>query len=232
MFCSLGFIFVYFLGFLSEGLICVFLKYYSDSAKYVNGEMNAVCVLLRFLKEVKMVKVIDAALLHSVIFDFIFSSILSLPLGLIFSYCYSNLKWSYTAWNIIEILFLGGYTITVNCNHKILGIYYLSLSLIFGFSGTIYSYFIRCELYSSGNRIINTENQNFYNSIFTLHGLLMIFFLVMPAIYGGFGNYFIPGLVPAPEVGFPRINLFSLFLSYYQLFWNLVEPQHGPSIHR
>ena len=62
---------------------------------------------------------------------------------------------------------------------------------------------LRLELYSSGHRIISSENQNFYNFIFTLHGLLMIFFLVMPGLYGGFGNYFIPIFIGSSEVGFP-----------------------------
>ena len=71
---------------------------------------------------------------------------------------------------------------------------------------------LRLELYSSGHRIIPPENQNFYNLSFTLHGLFMIFFLVMPGLYGGFGNYFVPIFLGAPEVGFPRVNSFS-FLS-------------------
>ena len=62
-----------------------------------------------------------------------------------------------------------------NCNHKSLGIYYLYSSLLFGISGTLCSMILRLELYSSGHRIISSENQNFYNFIFTLHGLLMIF---------------------------------------------------------
>ena len=66
--------------------------------------------------------------------------------------------------------------------------------------------------HSSGHRIIPPENQNFYNLCFTLHGLFMIFFLVMPGLYGGFGNYFVPIFLGAPEVGFPRVNSFS-FLS-------------------
>ena len=44
------------------------------------------------------------------------------------------------------------------------------------------------------------------------HGLLMIFFLVMPSLYGGFGNYFVPIFLGAPEVGFPRINSLSFLL--------------------
>ena len=71
---------------------------------------------------------------------------------------------------------------------------------------------LRLELYSSGNRILFPENQNFYNLSFTLHGFLMIFFLVMPGLYGGFGNYFVPILLGAPEVGFPRVNSFSFLL--------------------
>merc|ERR1712228_297626 len=73
--------------------------------------------------------------------------------------------------------------------HKGLGIYYLLSSFIFGISGTLVSVLIRIELYSSGNRIISPENQNFYNISISLHGFLMIFFLVMPGLFGGFGNY-------------------------------------------
>merc|ERR1711972_420362 len=54
-------------------------------------------------------------------------------------------------------------------------------AFIMGISGTLVSVLIRIELYSSGNRIISPENQNFYNVSITLHGLLMIFFLVCPA---------------------------------------------------
>merc|ERR1711862_1004671 len=70
-----------------------------------------------------------------------------------------------------------------NCNHKGLGIYYLLSAFIFGISGTLISVLIRIELYSSGNRIISPENQNFYNISITLHGFLMIFFLVMPGFW-------------------------------------------------
>merc|ERR1712223_2104108 len=61
------------------------------------------------------------------------------------------------------------------------------------------------------------ENQNFYNVSITLHGLLMIFFLVMPSLFGGFGNYFAPIFQGSPEVVYPRVNNLSiliLILSY------------------
>ena len=99
-----------------------------------------------------------------------------------------------------------------NCNHKGLGIYYLLSAFIFGISGTLISVLIRIELYSSGNRIISPENQNFYNISITFHGFLMIFFLVMPGFFGGFGNYFVPIFQGSPEVVYPRVNNFSILI--------------------
>merc|ERR1712226_1761160 len=117
-----------------------------------------------------------------------------------------------------------------NCNHKRLGIYYLLSAFIFGISGTLVSVLMRIELYSSGNRIISPENQNFYNVSITLHGLLTIFFLVMPGLFGGFGNYFAPVFQGSPEVVYPRINNFSiliLFLSYLLLILSLISEFGG-----
>merc|ERR1712238_210460 len=113
-----------------------------------------------------------------------------------------------------------------NCNHKGLGIYYLSSSFIFGISGTLISVLIRIELYSSGNRIISPENQNFYNISISLHGFLMIFFLVMPGLFGGFGNYFLVIFQGSPEVVYPRVNNFSILilsLSYLFLILSLIS---------
>merc|ERR1711904_547969 len=99
-----------------------------------------------------------------------------------------------------------------NQSNKRLGIYYLLSAFIFGISGTLISVLMRIELYSSGNRIISPENQNFYNVSITLHGLIMIFFLVMPALFGGFGNYFVPIFQGSPEVGYPRVNNLSILI--------------------
>merc|ERR1712238_39590 len=74
------------------------------------------------------------------------------------------------------------------------------------------------------------ENQNFYNVSITLHGLLMIFFLVMPGLFGGFGNYFVVIFVGSPEVVYPRVNNFSiliLFLSYLLLILSLISEFGG-----
>jgi cytochrome c oxidase subunit 1 len=115
-------------------------------------------------------------------------------------------------------------------NHKRLGIYYLLTGFILGISGTILSVLIRIELYSSGARIISVENQNFYNVIITLHGVIMIFYLVMPALFGGFGNYFVPIFQGSPEVVYPRINNLSLLflvLSFFSAVSSLVTEFGG-----
>merc|ERR1712054_56599 len=129
-----------------------------------------------------------------------------------------------------KILYLTFSSLVKNCNHKRLGIYYLLSAFIFGISGTLISVLMRIELYSSGNRIISPENQNFYNVSITLHGLLMIFFLVMPGLFGGFGNYFAPIFQGSPEVVYPRVNNFSvliLFLSYLLVILSLISEFGG-----
>merc|ERR1739838_867813 len=129
--------------------------------------------------------------------------------------------------NLQRIFFL---SLLKNCNHKRLGIYYLLSAFIFGVSGTLVSVLIRIELYSTGNRIISPENQNFYNVSITLHGLLMIFFLVMPGLFGGVGNYFVPIFQGSPEVVYPRINNLSiliLFLSYFLVMFSLISAFGG-----
>merc|ERR1711976_181563 len=88
---------------------------------------------------------------------------------------------------------------------------------------------MRIELYTSGNRIISPENQNFYNVSITMHGLLMIFFLVMPGLFVGFGNYFVPIFQGSPVV-YPRVNNLSilvLFLSYLLLILSSISEFGG-----
>jgi heme/copper-type cytochrome/quinol oxidase subunit 1 len=80
------------------------------------------------------------------------------------------------------------------------------------------------------NANISPENQNFYNISITLHGFLMIFFLVMPGLFGGFGNYFVPIFLGSPEVVYPRVNNFSILilsLSYLFLILSLISEFGG-----
>merc|ERR1711934_1280859 len=89
--------------------------------------------------------------------------------------------------------------------------------------GTLYSLLIRIELYNSGNRIITSENLNTYNLSVTLHGLIMIFFIIIPVLYGGLGNYLIPIYVLAPEISFPRINCLSLLILPFSYNYLLIS---------
>ena len=71
---------------------------------------------------------------------------------------------------------------------------------------------LRLELYGPGNRVISPESQYLYNLVFTVHGILMIFYLVMPVLYWGLGNYTVPVYQGGGEVGFPRANGLSLLV--------------------
>jgi cytochrome c oxidase subunit 1 len=102
-------------------------------------------------------------------------------------------------------------------------LYYLVSALLFTLSGTLYSLLLRLELYGSGNRIIHSENLNSYNLSVTLHGLIMIFFVIMPVLYGGLANYFLPIYILAPEVSLPRINCLSLLILPYSYSYLLIS---------
>jgi len=99
-----------------------------------------------------------------------------------------------------------------SCNHKRISKYYLLVSITFGISGTIISLMIRFELDSSSNRIMSYENLNIYLLCITLHGLLMIFYLVMPILIGSYGNYLLPICLGASEIIYPRINNISILI--------------------
>ena len=109
----------------------------------------------------------------------------------------------------------------MSTNHKDIGILYLFTAGIVGFVAVALTVYMRLELMNPGVQYMCAEgfmaadcspNGHLWNTVVTAHGVLMMFFVIIPALFGGFGNYFMPLHIGAPDMAFPRLNNLSYWL--------------------
>lgn len=94
-------------------------------------------------------------------------------------------------------------------DHKRIGLMYMWAMMVFFLVGVLLGELMRLELHKPGEQFYGPQT---YNAIFTLHGIIMIFTIVIPGLAATFGNFCLPIMIGAKDVSFPRLNLFSFYL--------------------
>jgi cytochrome c oxidase subunit 1 len=94
-------------------------------------------------------------------------------------------------------------------DHKRIALLYLCSVTVFFFIGGVLATMIRIHLLTPGGALVTPET---YNKLFTMHGVAMIFFFLIPSIPAVFGNFLIPLMIGAKDLAFPKINLLSWYI--------------------
>jgi cytochrome c oxidase subunit 1/cytochrome c oxidase subunit I+III len=102
----------------------------------------------------------------------------------------------------------GAFAWVATVDHKRIGILYLATSLVFFAIGGVEALLMRLQLARPNSALVSPDT---FNQLFTMHGTTMIFLVVMPTL-AGFGNYFVPLMIGARDMAFPRLNAMSYWL--------------------
>ncbi len=94
-------------------------------------------------------------------------------------------------------------------DHKRIGILYLLSITFFFFIGGFFATLIRIHLLTPEGALVSADN---YNKLFTMHGIMMVFFFLIPSVPAVLGNFVLPLMLGAKDVAFPRINLLSWYI--------------------
>jgi len=103
----------------------------------------------------------------------------------------------------------GFWSWALTLDHKRIGVMYLLTTLLFFLVGGLFGLLIRLELLKPVAWVFSPQT---YNELFTIHGTVLIFLFIIPAIPSGLGNFFIPILIGARDVAFPRLNIMSYWI--------------------
>src|SRR5664280_2225193 len=94
-------------------------------------------------------------------------------------------------------------------DHKRIAILYLISITVFFAIGGFFAMLIRLELLTPAGDLVQSDT---YNKLFTMHGVVMVFFFLIPSIPATLGNFLVPLMVGAKDLAFPKINLLSWYL--------------------
>jgi len=109
-------------------------------------------------------------------------------------------------------------------DHKRIALLYLASVTLFFLLGGIFAVLIRLELMTPAGDLVQSET---YNKFFTMHGVIMVFFFLIPAIPAVLGNFLIPMMIGAKDLAFPRINLLSWYIYVAGGLFTLWAIAHG-----
>src|SRR3989338_7927683 len=115
---------------------------------------------------------------------------------------YLNAKTGFASW-------------ALTIDHKRIGLMYLVSIMFFFLVGGVFALLLRTELLTPARTLMEAKT---YNRLFTLHGAIMVFLVIIPGIPASLGNFVLPLMLGAKDVAFPRLNLCSYYIYVFGSF--------------